>query len=146
MDKLKSEIYNEHYLYEEVPIVFGVNKRCYYVCRHCGSEGAWYVEHNWGYEHGMGGDTDMMMPCSCINKKEKNFQELYAVICNTELDGQQFCNDAKTGNLLFYWTHREAQWKASDINREHQSSCFVVQKIVLGNVTNINNRTQIKSC
>jgi len=71
MDKLVSVVYNEHYLYEEVPIVVGVNKRCGYVCRHCGKLG-WSAERSWGYVQNMGGDTEMMMPCSCIRNKEDN--------------------------------------------------------------------------
>ena len=70
MDKLKSVIYNEHYLYEEMPIITGVNKRCYYVCRHCGNTDGYYTEQNWWYEHPMGGDTDMIAPCSCIKNKQ----------------------------------------------------------------------------
>ena len=70
MEKLKTEVYNEHYLYEEEAIVVGVIKRCYYVCRHCGKKSKYPYEQSWGYVHNMGGDTDMMAPCECINKKE----------------------------------------------------------------------------
>ena len=72
--KLKSIIINEYFLYEEIPIIIGVNKRCGFICRHC-KKWQWDDEKPWGYFYEKGGDTDMMLACAC-NKNTKSRQTI----------------------------------------------------------------------
>ena len=57
--------------------------------------------------------------------------ELYGVVCNDERYGEQFVNDSKGGHLFFYYKEKEAQCKADNLNKEHESDIFVVRKVIL---------------